>query len=60
VDTARWRTIKCGRTPTVYRRFITSIRTGQNDQPDFARGAVVQKVLDACFESARTGQTVRV
>ena len=60
VDEVRWRTVKCGKTPTIYQRFVKSIRTDHNDQPDFARGAVVQKVLDACFESAQTGRTVRI
>ena len=38
-------------TPSNFTRFIKSIRTGVQDQPDFARGAEVQKVLDACFVS---------
>jgi len=60
VDKQVWKTIRCRPTPTIYQRFIKSIRTGQNEQPDFARGAAVQKVLDACFRSAEEGKTVRV
>jgi predicted dehydrogenase len=56
----KWKTIKCPKTPNMYQRFIRSIRTGKNDQPDFARGAAVQKVLDACFESDRAGKPVKV
>jgi predicted dehydrogenase len=48
VDPARWKTVSVPKTPNIYQRFIKSIRTGTNDQPDFARGAEVQKVLDAC------------
>ncbi len=59
-DALVWKTVKCAATPDIYHRFIKSIRTGVNDQPDFARGAAVQKVLDACFESDETGKTVRV
>jgi len=55
-----WRTVKCGKTPSISERFVRSVRTGINDQPDFARGAAIQKVLDACFESDKTGQTVKV
>jgi predicted dehydrogenase len=55
-----WRTVKCAATPSVMHRFVKSIRTGVNDQPDFARGAAVQKALDACFESDSTGRTVKV
>lgn len=60
VDKAVWRTVKCGTVPTLYQRFIRSIQTGKNDQPDFARGAEVQKLLDAGFKSDRTGRPVRV
>jgi predicted dehydrogenase len=55
-----WKTVKCGKTPTVFQRFIKSIRTGRNDQPDFARGAAVQRILDACFESDKEGRAVTV
>jgi len=55
-----WKTVDCGVTPNMYRRFIRSIRSGVNDQPDFERGAQVQKVLDACFESDRLGCAVQV
>jgi len=57
---AKWKTMKCRKTPGIYKRFIKSIKTGVNDQPDFARGAAVQKVLDACFESDKTDKTIKV
>jgi predicted dehydrogenase len=57
---AVWKTIPCPKTPNIYQRFIKSIRTGKNDQPDFARGAEIQKILDACFESDKTDKTVCV
>jgi len=60
VDVCKWETLDCGVTPNIYQRFITSIRTGQNDQPDFARGAQIQKILDACFTSHESGSVVRV
>jgi len=56
----QWETVKCKLTPDNYRRFIRSVQTGVNDQPDFARGAAIQKVLDACFESNRRGRTIAV
>lgn len=55
-----WKELDCKGAPNMFERFIKSIRTGKNDQPDFARGAAVQKVLDACFTSDRTGKTVAV
>jgi predicted dehydrogenase len=58
VDKAAWQSLTCPKTPSNFQRFIKSIRTGENDQPDFARGAQVQKMLDACFESDKTGNKV--
>jgi predicted dehydrogenase len=60
VDRCAWKTVTCGNTPNMYQRFIRSIKSGKNDQPDFARGAAVQKAIDACFESDRRGTTVKV
>ena len=56
----QWKSIKCRKTPNIYQRFIKSIRTATNDQPDFARGAAVQKVIDACLESDKKGRPVKV
>ncbi len=60
VDKLKWRTLRCRKTPDIYHRFIRSIKTGQNDQPDFARGAVIQKVMDACLASDKQGRAVGV
>jgi len=60
VHRALWKEVPCPGTPNIYQRFIKSIRTGINDQPDFARGAEIQKVLDACIRSNATGRAVRV
>lgn len=51
VHPARWTTLEAPPTPSIYRRFVDSIASGRNDQPDFARGAALQAVLDACFLS---------
>jgi predicted dehydrogenase len=60
LDRAKWRDKKVGPVPSIYARFISSIRTGRRQQPDFARGAEVQKVLDAGFKSDALGRPVRV
>lgn len=60
VEKMRWRTLRTGKTPNNFARFIHSIRSGVNDQPDFARGALVQKWLDACFVSDETATTQAV
>ena len=46
--------------PNIYQRFIKSILTDNQDQPDFARGAEVQKILDACFKSDVEQRPVKV
>jgi predicted dehydrogenase len=57
-DTAgqKWSTETLPAAPDIYERFITSIRTGSNDQPDLARGAQIQALLDACARSAKNGR----
>lgn len=55
-----WITVECGITPSIYQRFVNSIQTGVNDQPDFAHGAEIQKALDACELSHSTGKAVRL
>lgn len=52
---ARWRKVHCQRTPTNYERFIRSIESGVNDQPDFARGAEIQKLIRCCEISHSEG-----
>ncbi|MBC2593410.1 Gfo/Idh/MocA family oxidoreductase [Ruficoccus amylovorans] len=51
LDKAKWREHKAPRTPNNYARFIRGIRTGKQEEPTFARGAEVQRVLDACYVS---------
>ena len=60
LDKARWRTVKAPKSLSNYERFIRSVRTGINDQPDFSRGAQVQAVLDACLVSAEKDRPVAV
>ncbi len=60
VNTIAWKTVAAEPTPNNYERFLASIRTGVNDQPDFERGAELQKVLDACFKADESGGVVAV
>ena len=60
-DRGHWYTVHCPATPSNYERFVQSIQTGGTQQPDFARGAKIQRVLDACFVSAsERGRLVNV
>jgi predicted dehydrogenase len=60
IHQAKWTTLKAPPTPNIYERFITAIKTGKQGEPDFVRGAEIQKALDACMESDRLGQAVKV
>lgn len=60
LDKATWITVEVKPTPNNYQRFVTSIQTGVQDQPDFARGAEVQKVLDACIVSDSKSAAVKI
>ena len=53
VEKARWTTRTVRATPSIYQRFIRSIRIGQQDQPDIERGAHIQSYLDACERSSK-------
>lgn len=60
LDKCEWREVPCKPVPTNYERFLSAIRSGKPGEPDFARGAEIQKVLDACFESDAQGHPVRI
>jgi predicted dehydrogenase len=55
-----WREVACAPVPTNYQRFLRAIRSGKPGEPDFARGAEIQRVLDACFESDRLRRPVKI
>lgn len=60
LDAGTWRDVAAAAVPNNYQRFIKAIRSGKPDQPDFVRGAEVQKVLDACFVSDAEKRPVKV
>ena len=60
LDKGVWKDVTTASVPTMYKRFVRSILTGRQDQPDFARGAEIQKILDACFKSDEEQRPVRV
>jgi len=55
-----WTTVKCARTPTMWERFVTSIRTKKNDPSDFANGVKVQAYQHYSVLSDTTGRPVKV
>jgi predicted dehydrogenase len=60
LDKGRWKDVATAPVPNMYKRFVNSILTGKQDQPDFARGAEIQKTLDACFKSDEEQRPVPV
>jgi len=55
VQTATWVDVNCPPVPTIYQRFIAAIRGDGAPEPDFARGASLQHLLDRAEASARDG-----
>jgi predicted dehydrogenase len=53
--TATWRELPAPPVATNYQRFVAAIRAGTPVQPDFARGAALQKVLDLAVASDEAG-----
>jgi len=60
VDTCTWKDIEAKPVPNIYERFIGSAISLESVQPDFARGAEVQEVLDACFKSDAENQPIEI
>lgn len=58
--TTPWQSVYTGKTPTIYERFAASVATGKQDMPDFARGAEIQRYLDAAEESADKGRAINL
>ena len=52
---ALWKPVACEDVPTVYQRFAAAIRGEGRAEPDFARGAALQLMLDRAEDSARQG-----
>ncbi|WP_103256758.1 Gfo/Idh/MocA family protein [Tabrizicola aquatica] len=55
VQTAVWHDVDCPPVPTIYQRFIAAIRGEGPSEPDFARGAGLQRLLDRAVDSSVEG-----
>lgn len=60
IHTDTWKTKKATKVPSTWETFIKAIRNGQSAQPDFARGAEIQKLLDLSFASHQQEAPLRV
>ena len=52
LETATWHEVEAPPVPTMYQRFIAAIRGEGAMDPDFARGAALQRLLDRAEESS--------
>ncbi len=52
LEAAEWVEVECPEVPSIYASFVEAVRNGQSATPDFPRGAVLQRVLDAAETSA--------
>lgn len=55
MQTATWHDVKCPVLGTIYERFIAAIRGEGEADPDFARGAMLQRILDRAEQSSEQG-----
>lgn len=61
MQTATWHDVECPILSTIYERFIAAIRGEGPADPDFARGAELQRMLDRAEQSsAQGGQSFKV
>ena len=54
--TQTWRPLECPPTPRNEQRFAAALASGQNGAPTFRTAAEVQRLLDLCIVSDKTGQ----
>ena len=52
IQSGIWHDVDCPPVPTIYQRFIAAIRGEGVAEPDFARGAALQRLLDRAETSA--------
>jgi len=55
-----WNDIVAPRIPNLWERFVKAIKTGGQDECDFANGLRVQRCLEASFESAKSKKVVAI
>jgi predicted dehydrogenase len=55
-----WNDIVAPPIPKLWERFVLAIRSGKQDECDFANGLKIQRYLEASFESARTRKVVAI
>lgn len=60
VDAVRWAEVPLQPIRRNARRFVDALLSGVNGDPSFRRAADIQRIIDAAFQSDRTGRTVEI
>jgi predicted dehydrogenase len=60
IATQTWRTVDCPPTPRNAERFVVAVAAGAPVDPDFRRGAEMQRLIDLAFESNAEGRRLAV
>ena len=60
INTNTWTEIETAPVPRNAERFVAALDEGRNGEPSFRRAADVQRLIDATFESAASGQAVAI
>ena len=61
LQTGQWHDVEAPVLATIYQRFIAAIRGEGAAEPDFARGAALQRLLDRAEQSAsQAGVSLKV
>jgi len=51
IHTQAWRQVGAGPVETLHRNFVTAVVNGGKAEPDFRRGADLQKIIDLCYSA---------
>jgi predicted dehydrogenase len=60
IETQTWASVECPATPRIAERFVLALLAGVNGDPDFRRGAAMQRLVDLTFVSDAEGRALRV
>ncbi|MBP7000371.1 MAG: Gfo/Idh/MocA family oxidoreductase [Amaricoccus sp.] len=60
IEIQRWRPVECAPPPRIADRFVAALQTGVNGEPDFRRGAEMQRLVDLVAAADAEGRTLPV
>jgi len=60
IETQTWRPVDCPAVPRIGERFALALLSGVNGDPDFRRGAQMQRLIDLAFASDAEGRALSV